>query len=211
MPAPTTTTGTGTRARILDAAERLVQTRGFNGFSYADVATELDVTKASLHYHFRGKAELGEALIVRYTERFTAELERLDADLLPPSAKLAAYASLYADVLREDRMCLCGMLAAEYETLPPAMRDAILGFFDRNEGWLRIVMEEGRADRSMSFDGTAEDGAQTILGGLEGAMLVARPYHDVGRFEAAATRLIAGVTGSAGPPRSRRRSPDPRA
>ena len=54
-----------TAARILDVAERLVQTRGFNGFSYADVASELDVTKASLHYHFPGKAELGQALIAR--------------------------------------------------------------------------------------------------------------------------------------------------
>ena len=41
-------------------AERLVQVRGFNGFSYADVADELDITKAALHYHFPGKAELGE-------------------------------------------------------------------------------------------------------------------------------------------------------
>jgi TetR/AcrR family transcriptional repressor of nem operon len=196
MAATTATTEAGTRGRILDAAERLVQTRGFNGFSYADVATELGVTKAGLHYHFPGKAELGEALIARYSERFSAELQRLDADGLAPSAKLAAYAALYADVLRENRMCLCGMLAAEYETLPAAMRDAILGFFDRNQGWLCAVMEEGRADRSMSFDGTAEDGAQTILGGLEGAMLVARPYRDVGRFEVAATRLIAGVTGA---------------
>ena len=196
MAATTTTTGSRTRARILDAAERLVQTRGFNGFSYADVAVELGVTKASLHYHFPGKAELGEALIARYAERFATELERIDAEGLAPQAKLAAYASLYADVLREDRMCLCGMLAAEYETLPAPMCDAILRFFDHNEGWLRTVMEEGRADDSMRFDGTAEDGAQTILGGLEGAMLVARPYRDVGRFEAAAARLIAGVTGT---------------
>jgi TetR/AcrR family transcriptional regulator, transcriptional repressor for nem operon len=196
MAATTTTTVTSTRARILDAAERLVQTRGFNGFSYADVAMELGVTRASLHYHFPGKAELGEALIARYAERFTAALERLDAGRLTPCAKLAAYASIYADVLRANRMCLCGMLAAEYETLPPAMRDAILRFFDYNQGWLRAVIEEGRADRSMSFDGTAEDGAQTILAGLEGALLVARPYRNVSRFEAAATRLIAGVTGT---------------
>jgi TetR/AcrR family transcriptional regulator, transcriptional repressor for nem operon len=196
MAATTPRTETGTRTRILDTAERLVQTRGFNGFSYADVATELAVTKASLHYHFSGKAELGEALIARYTERFTAGLERIDADRLAPRAKLAAYASLYADVLREDRMCLCGMLAAEYETLPGAMPDAILHFFDHNQEWLRAVMEEGRADRSMTFDGAAEDSAQTLLGGLEGAMLVVRPYRDVARFEAAATRLIAGVTGT---------------
>ncbi|MGZ4192949.1 MAG: TetR/AcrR family transcriptional regulator [Solirubrobacteraceae bacterium] len=185
-----------TRTRILDAAERLVQMRGFNGFSYADVATEVGVTKASLHYHFPGKAELGEALVARYTERFTSELERIDGDRLAPPAKLDAYAALYAEVLRRDRMCLCGMLAAEYETLPAPMRDAILRFFDRNQAWLCTVMEAGLADHTMRYDGTAEDGAQTILGGLEGAMLVARPYRDLARFEAVSARLIAGVTGT---------------
>ncbi len=56
-----------TSTRILDAAERLVQERGFNGFSYADIADELGVSKAALHYHFAGKAELGETLILRYS------------------------------------------------------------------------------------------------------------------------------------------------
>ena len=190
------TTENGTRTRILDTAERLVQMRGFNGFSYADVAAEVGVTKASLHYHFPGKAELGEALVARYTERFDSELQRIDADRLAPPAKLSAYAALYASVLREQRMCLCGMLAAEYETLPGPMREAILHFFDRNQAWLCTVMEDGRTDHSMSFDGAADDGAQSLLGGLEGAMLVARPYRDVTRFEAVAARLIAGLTGA---------------
>jgi TetR/AcrR family transcriptional repressor of nem operon len=60
----------GTATRILDVAERLVQVRGYNGFSYADVANELKMTKAALHYHFASKAELGEALIERYSLRF---------------------------------------------------------------------------------------------------------------------------------------------
>ena len=59
-----------TSQRILDTAERLVQTRGFNGFSYADIATTLGVTKASLHYHFPAKAELGHRLIERYEKTF---------------------------------------------------------------------------------------------------------------------------------------------
>ena len=59
-----------TATQILDVAERLVQERGFNGFSYADVAKELDISKAALHYHYPGKAELGEALIERYAARF---------------------------------------------------------------------------------------------------------------------------------------------
>src|SRR5204862_4471611 len=89
-----------TATRILDVAERLVQIRGFNGFSYADVATELGITKASLHYHFPGKAELGQALIARYAERFTTSLGRIDHDEPDARAKLESYAALYADVLR---------------------------------------------------------------------------------------------------------------
>ena len=53
-----------TASRVLDVAERLVQVRGFNGFSYADIAAELHITKASLHYHFATKADLGEALVM---------------------------------------------------------------------------------------------------------------------------------------------------
>src|SRR5437764_3442408 len=102
-----------TAERALDIAERLVQMRGFSNFSYADVATELGITKASLHYHFSGKAELGEALIGRYSERFYEALKRIDQDQPGAPTKLEAYADLYAEVLRGNRMCMCGILAAE--------------------------------------------------------------------------------------------------
>ena len=45
-----------TAEQILDVAEGLVQTRGFNSFSYADIAKQLGITTASLHYHFGSKA-----------------------------------------------------------------------------------------------------------------------------------------------------------
>src|SRR5437762_11860937 len=76
-----------TATQILDVAERLAQHRGFNGFSYADVAAELHLTTAALHYHFAGKAELGEALIGRYATRFAAALETLDASASSAAAK----------------------------------------------------------------------------------------------------------------------------
>src|SRR5215212_8620379 len=103
--------GAGTTSRILDVAERLLQVRGYNGFSYGDVATELGITRAALHYHFRGKAELGQALIERYAARFAAALDHLDATAPDAADKLRGYVGLYTDVLRADRMCLCGMLA----------------------------------------------------------------------------------------------------
>src|SRR6201996_2528639 len=132
-----------TAQRILDIAERLVQVRGFNNFSYADVASELGITKASLHYHFPGKAELGQALIDRYGERFFQALDEIDQELPTARAKLEAYAGLYADVLRGKRMCMCGVLAAEYQTLPESMRTAVVGFFDENQRWLVRVLRGG--------------------------------------------------------------------
>ncbi len=183
-----------TAERILDIAERLVQVRGFNNFSYADIATELGVTKASLHYHFPGKAELGQALITRYSERFSEALDEIDRDLPNARAKLEAYANLYAEVLRGKRMCMCGILAAEYQTLPKPMRSAVIRFFDENQRWLAELLTEGQAEHTLKFTGTPDDVAQGVLSTLEGAMLVARPYGDLARFNAAAGQLLAGLS-----------------
>jgi TetR/AcrR family transcriptional repressor of nem operon len=191
-----------TASRILDVAERLVQSRGFNGFSYADIAAELGITKASLHYHFAGKGELGQALVQRYAARFAAALEEIDRRGGDAPAKLDAYARIYADVLRKKRMCLCGMLAADYDTLPTPMREAVIRFFDDSEIWLTSVLEQGEAEGSLRLDGSAGDAAQALVGGLEGALLVARPYGEVARFEVTASRLLTSLAGGAlaGPP-----------
>ncbi len=87
----------GTASQILDVAERLVQVRGFNGFSYADVAAELHITKAALHYHFAGKSALGEALITRYASRF--------AEALGPGRRLEV--SAQAASSPPTRTCTC--------------------------------------------------------------------------------------------------------
>jgi TetR/AcrR family transcriptional repressor of nem operon len=184
----------GTATRILAAAEGLVQTRGFNGFSYADIAAELQITTAALHYHFATKAELGEALIAHYSQTFSQTLARLDADHAQPADKLVGYSNVYLEVLRAERMCLCGMLAAEYQTLPEPMQHAVVRFFDANETWLEHVLEQGRQEGTLHLYGPARDIARMIIGGLEGAMMVARACGDVRRFQDAATRLIGGLT-----------------
>lgn len=187
----------GTASRALDVAERLVQVRGFNAFSYADVSKELGVTTAALHYHFAGKAELGEALIVRYTERFNAALDAIDRSGSDAYAKLESYADLYRGVLRNDRMCLCGMLAAEFDSLSAGMRDAVLLFFGENEVWLADVLQAGRAAGTLEFSGTPLEEGRSILSCLEGAMLVARSFGEADRFEQVVDHLLATLRPSA--------------
>ena len=194
-----------TAGRILDSAEALVQVRGFNGFSYADVAGELSLTTASLHYHFPGKAELGRALIARYAERFNAALEAIDAAWRRRPTSSVAYADLYADVLRESAHV---PLRHARGGVPDAARaharrgDRLLRR-ERAPGSRRVLAQgrdDGYARRSPA---APREAARLIVSALEGAMLVARPYGDVERFETAADGLLAGFRR----PRRRRSSP----
>jgi TetR/AcrR family transcriptional repressor of nem operon len=190
MSAPRQTPADATRNRILDVAERLVQTRGFNGFSYADIAAEVGITKASLHYHFATKAELGRTLVARYTESFAQALEHIGATLPDARARLRAYVKLYGDVVTDGRMCLCGMVAAEYRTLPAPMQEALRVFFEFNESWLARLLELGRRDGTLLVRAAPVEAARMLVGALEGEMLVARAYGDAERFATAAGLLV---------------------
>jgi len=182
-----------TATLILDVAERLLQIRGFNAFSYADIATELKMSKAALHYHFVGKAELGGELINRYTIRFVAALAALEARVSDAPARLAAYSDLYLALLLEQKMCLCGMLATDFETLPDSMHAGVVAFFDKNEEWLSRVLEDGIEKGALEFEETPSEIAWMIIGCLQGAMLIAKPYGDTSRFKSTASQLFKGL------------------
>ena len=199
-----------TATRVLDIASRLVQTRGFNGFSYADIAAELQVTKASLHYHFPTKAELGRRLIERYEARFLAALAAIDGEAGGEADKLRRYVRIYAAVLQQRQMCLCGMLAAEHGTLPEPMRTVLQHYFDANEHWLARVLVEGRSGGELQFKGSPESVAGMLVGALEGAMMLARSYGDASRFDAAAARLLADLRPAARADDAPRKASQPR-
>ncbi len=180
-----------TSQRILDIAQHLVQTRGFNAFSYGDIAASLRVTKASLHYHFTTKADLGVSLIDRYDRRVQDALREIDRSGIGAADKIRAYVRIYAEVLRDERMCMCGMLAAEFATLPKAMQTALDRYFDGNDRWLAGVLEEGRAAGALRFSGSSAEMAQFLIALLEGSMMLARSHGGMARFDAATRRLLA--------------------
>ncbi len=182
-----------TAQQILDVAQDLVQTRGFNAFSYADIARALNVTKASLHYHFPSKAELGHSLIARYESRFLQALDAIDGHGGTMTDQMNAFVEIYAEVLAASHMCLCGMLAAEFETLPRPMQSALDHYFDATESWLEAVLEQGRRDGEFGFDEPAREVAQFAISTLEGAMILARSHGSLDRFRTAARRLMTGL------------------
>ena len=85
-----------TAGQILDLAETLIQTRGYSAFSYQDIADSLGIRKASIHYHFPSKADLGVAVVDRYVARFAAGLAEIAADTANSSmAMLDHYVAPY--------------------------------------------------------------------------------------------------------------------
>ncbi len=186
--------------RILDVAVQLAQTRGFNGFSYADIAEKLVVTKASLHYHFPSKADLGRSLIERYRRAFADALATIDRQAPDARERLRRYVGLYDTVLRDDRMCLCGMLAAEYATLPEAMQDELRTVLRRKRGVAGPRPRGGAQGRRTRLSGTGEttrSGDPRRAGGRD-----ARRAH-VSRRPALSVRSEAGARGSRRPARDR--------
>jgi TetR/AcrR family transcriptional repressor of nem operon len=157
--------------RIVDVAEALIQRQGFNGFSYEDIAQTVGIRKPSVHHHFATKADLATVVTQRYVQRFSDALDSLDQQALSPRERLLSYARLFQDTYQHNRrLCLCGMLGAEQETLPESVRAHLQRFFDLNLQWLSASLAQAWPDRSAQ----AKHLALLLLSALEGSMVVGR-------------------------------------
>lgn len=170
--------------RILDAAQDLVQERGFNAMGYTDISRRLGIRNASIHYYFPKKAELGTALVRRYRQRLERQLRSIDDAAVSPPEQLERYLAAYRAVVHQDgRICLCTVLAGDYNTLPEEMQEEVRAFFDLNETWLTRVFTEGQATQTLHVPDTPEGAAFAFLAALGGTMLLSRASGNVARFE----------------------------
>ncbi|WP_306115225.1 MULTISPECIES: TetR/AcrR family transcriptional regulator [unclassified Roseovarius] len=171
-----------TRTQILDLAERAVRLRGYHAVSFRDLADELGIKSASIHYHFRHKEDLGLALVDRYAERIGASLGA-PGDHPWPDA-LAMFCQVYRDALQKsDLQCLCGMLAAESPGLPDRINARVSRFFRENLDWLVACMPKDFPDK--------DEAALAIQCQLQGAMTVAVSLQDPGILDTASARICA--------------------
>lgn len=171
-----------TRTRILDLGEQLLQTRGFNAFSYQHIAKELAVKPAAIHYHYPSKEELGVAIIRRQLGRLRKWRALPRVTELTPAAQFEALLDVYrTHVQQHRRVCLFGALAADFYTLPEVMQQELRVFNRELTEWLAGVFEAGRTDGSLHFRGNPVAKAAQVLTTIAGALQVAR-VHDERQF-----------------------------
>jgi TetR/AcrR family transcriptional repressor of nem operon len=178
----------GTRARIIEVAEALLMEHGFNAISYQDISDRIGIRKASVHYHFPTKADLGVAVIRRYVDRVDAmhvPVEMLDGAMF--AVAIERFLGVFAEIgARSPKVCLGGVLGAEFETLPEAMRTEVRRFFTNLREWLGAMLERGRAKGAFVFAGKGEDTARAMVAMLEGALIIGRALRDPDELTAAA-------------------------
>lgn len=169
-----------TAEQILDLAEMLIQTRGYSAFSYQDISDALGITKASIHYHFASKTDLGIAVVDRYVARFGAALVAIAEDQSQPSmAMLDFYIEPYTGYARTpDQICLCGALAGEILALPPELRARVDRFFRSHQAWLAGILKRGAARGEFKLPAPASKVARLAFSALQGALLVKRATGD---------------------------------
>lgn len=161
--------------RVVDAAEKLVQQFGFNGFSYDDIARQIDIRKPSIHHHFRTKSDLVQVIVQRYAHRFAGALAAIEAGERDPVARLLRYGELFAATYREERrLCLCGILGAEAASISAEVAGEVEAFFELNLAWLAVQLRAGVAAGKLRAGADCGDQAYGLLSALEGAMMVGR-------------------------------------
>lgn len=183
--------------QLLDAAQSLIQQRGYNGFSYEDLAQAVGIRKPSIHHHFPKKEDLGVRVIRRYTGRFQRMLEAIQHDTSMAAERLEAYIELFSTTYGSTReLCPCGILGAEAPTLPEGITNAVAEFFTLNLTWLAAQLEQGRGRGQLSFTGEPDAQALLLLSALEGAMVVGRGSGSTDSVNQVGSALISQLAAS---------------
>lgn len=175
------------RAEVLSHARELLGTRGFNAFSHRDLAERVGVKSSSIHYYFPTKQDIGLALIADYRQQTALFLEA-QADL-PVLERLKGFLGVFIETAEGgDRWCLAGMLASDYASLEPLLREALRHFFSLVETWLAtqaMVLNPALGPQEAGKRGKA------AMGLLEGTLLLARAQEEPDRMKHVFPSLLA--------------------
>ena len=172
-----------TEDAILDSARELIARGGYNGFSYADIASAVGIRKPSIHYHFPAKEDLVRTLVHRYRLEAEAGLAALTENAPDPVERLRGYLSFWSACIADGTMpiCVCALLASERPLLPASVADEVGAHFCTLTAWLATAL-----------DSASE--AEVFLATVHGAMLSARASADPTLFALITDSLLARMS-----------------
>ncbi len=162
------------RDRIIEAANRLIYTKGYNQTSISDVATEVGITKGNLHYHFKSKEELLDAVIQFRLLMISETLKQWEEQLPEAKVRLKRFIQMILneeqDIVRYG--CPMGSLNSELGKFQLSLQTSSREMFDLFQNWLEKVFKQLDSKKSKAR-------SKHLLSMAQGAALMSYIYSDV--------------------------------
>ncbi|MBV8270751.1 MAG: TetR/AcrR family transcriptional regulator [Cupriavidus sp.] len=183
------------REQLLEHASVLIRRRGYNGFSYRDLAELVGVKTSSIHYYFPSKDDLVLEVVREYRQTSRARLAAIDTSL-PLVEQARRYVLPLSNGIDLGQICLIGMLAAEVMVLPDTVRALLQEHFQANENFIAALLRRAEAERGQPYPVPPQLLAKVLYGAIQNGLITARMSGSNDRLDAAANMLIGAVGGS---------------
>ncbi|MEI2429881.1 TetR/AcrR family transcriptional regulator [Lysobacter yananisis] len=169
---------------ILQRTSELLALGGYDSFSYADIAEQVQVRKASIHHHFPNKVDLVKATVARHRESSRRGMQALSERVADPFERLGEYCRWWAACIESANppICLCALLAAELPSVPAEVASEVRGHFEDLSAWLEQTLAQGADGGRVRLAASAHAEAMTFMAAVHGAMLTARALGDARLF-----------------------------
>lgn len=162
-----------TRKLALKRGHFYLQTVGFNGFSFQDLADDLGIRKASLHYYFSSKEDFGLALIQEYEDHFNLFIEK--SANLSALKQMEQWLKFFYGMSKDHlRLCPLGVLSCELFSLTPKMQKQLLSFQTKQRQWTLKTLKKGVREKTFRKNLNASWATDMILGCVQGSLQISR-------------------------------------
>lgn len=161
-----------TKTEILDLGEKLIRTKGYFSFSYADISTQLQVKNAAVHYHFPSKAELGAAIIQRAIDHVHSFANNWAA--LPEDEQFKKFLHNYFESNSRSLVCLMGGLSSSYEALPEEMQVKLKEMGEVILAWVTKCLTDGKRKGIFHFEEKPDVKALMLVSNMMASLLLSR-------------------------------------
>jgi TetR/AcrR family transcriptional repressor of nem operon len=173
IPFMTVKSNTDTKTKALDLARQYLQTFGFNGFSFQTIADSLGIKKASLHYYFASKEEMGLVLLSEYEEGHKVWAKKVQD--LPAKVKLEKLIKGFTSLSAKNNMiCPVGSFSSDYHSTTPKLKKKIKQFHFLIRDWLMETIEQGKKEGTIKRTLDSQVAADLFLATLQGSVQIAR-------------------------------------
>jgi len=169
-----------TEGKILLKAQQLLQERGYQFFSFQDLADSVGIRKASVHHHFKTKDKLAERMVADYMLRIETWFAEIDSKKLKPKKKLLAYFNLFRELSCNGKnVCPGGSLLLDWHNFSKPIRAELRKMISLHHLWLIRLLKDAALENATKLNAKEIPIHATLIGAsLQGGLQIARASPD---------------------------------